>query len=123
MFGSVSEWFYRWLGGIQPDPDNPGFREFTLAPSTPKGLDFVNCSYYSPFGEIVSNWQRDESGNIRFEMTIPAGSEANVVLTKEPAQKISIERTDGHLDREIDNLQTTHFRLNEGKYAITIDDE
>ena len=31
MFGSVSEWFYRWLGGIQPDPENPGFRKFIIS--------------------------------------------------------------------------------------------
>ncbi|NQU52665.1 MAG: family 78 glycoside hydrolase catalytic domain, partial [Bacteroidetes bacterium] len=28
MFGTVTEWFYRWLAGIQPDPENPGFKEF-----------------------------------------------------------------------------------------------
>ena len=34
MFGVVTEWYYRWLGGIRPDPENPGFKEFTLNPST-----------------------------------------------------------------------------------------
>ena len=38
MFGSVSEWFYRWLAGIQPDPENPGFRKFTVSPFLPSGL-------------------------------------------------------------------------------------
>jgi len=25
MFGSISEWFFKWLGGIQPDPEAVGF--------------------------------------------------------------------------------------------------
>ena len=28
MFGTVTEWFYRWLAGIRPDPKNPGFKKF-----------------------------------------------------------------------------------------------
>ena len=30
MFGSVSEWLFRWLGGIRPDPDHPGFEKFII---------------------------------------------------------------------------------------------
>ena len=59
MFGVVTEWYYRWLGGIRPDPKHPGFKEFILNPSTPEGLDHVNSTYNSPFGKIISN--RDHS--------------------------------------------------------------
>jgi alpha-L-rhamnosidase len=41
MFGSVSEWFYRWLGGIRPDAEYPGFERFTIAPVMPEGLEYV----------------------------------------------------------------------------------
>jgi alpha-L-rhamnosidase len=51
MFGTVTEWYYRWLGGIRPDPKNPGFKEFILTPTTPEGLEFVNCTYHSPQGK------------------------------------------------------------------------
>ncbi|MBK7438313.1 MAG: hypothetical protein IPI77_16310 [Saprospiraceae bacterium] len=40
MFGTVTEWYYRWLGGIRPDPESPGFKGFTLAPSIPKRLEY-----------------------------------------------------------------------------------
>ena len=61
MFGVVTEWFYRWLGGIRPTLQNPGFEEFIIAPYTPKGLNEVKVSYRSPYGTIVSNWVKDES--------------------------------------------------------------
>jgi len=69
MFGSVSQWFYQWLAGIQPDPEYPGFRRFTIAPFVPEGLDYVKCNYHSPFGEIVSNWERNK-GTGRFHLKL-----------------------------------------------------
>jgi alpha-L-rhamnosidase len=120
MFGTVTEWFYRWLGGIRPDPENPGFKEFVLAPSTPEGVEFVNCTYQSPFGEIVSNWKK-EQGTCRYEMKIPAGSGANIILSLNQSQKISIEKRGAKIKPDkIDGLQTGKFKLGEGDYIITI---
>jgi len=75
MFGSVSEWFYRWLGGIRPDPDYPGFEKFTIAPTLPQGLDSLYCEYESPTGKIISSWKKSDNKQI-FEITVPAGSKA-----------------------------------------------
>ena len=80
MFGTVSEWCYRWLAGIRPDPNQPGFKCFFITPTTPKGLELVNCTYNSPYGKIVSNWRRSMSGNYNYELTIPKGTKANIVL-------------------------------------------
>lgn len=121
MFGTVTEWYYRWLGGIRPDPQYPGFKEFTLAPATPDGLDFVNCSYHSPYGEIVSNWQKGPDNSCRYEMIIPAGSLANVTLPLGVSQKIVIEKSDIHFRSDkVEGLETGSFILNEGRYSITV---
>ena len=121
MFGSVSEWFYRWLGGIQPDPENPGFKKFVLSPSTPAGLEFVNTKYESPFGTIVSNWKKESLGNYRYEMTIPKNSIGMVNLKEVPSQKISITKNGVLLkNSSIKNLETGKFELNEGVYSIVV---
>jgi alpha-L-rhamnosidase len=65
MFGSVLEWFYRWLGGIKPDPKFPGFQKFSLSPSTPANLNYVNCSYHSPHGKNMApvyQWLTQKAG-------------------------------------------------------------
>ncbi len=121
MFGTVTEWFYRWLAGIRPDPENPGFKEFVIAPSTPDGLEYVNCNYYSPFGEIVSNWKKEKDGEYRYEMVIPSGSRANIILPLNQSQKISIASKISNFNaEEIDGLQTGNFELGEGEYFITV---
>ena len=61
MFGVVTEWYYRWLGGIRPDSTYSGSNAFILNPSMPEELDYLKASYYSTFGKIVSNWRKNSS--------------------------------------------------------------
>ena len=121
MFGSVTEWYYRWLGGIRPLPESPGFQEFILAPSHPEGLEFVKCSYQSPSGPIVSNWNRDPQGGIRYEMNIPEGCIANVSLTGGNTGTIQIERNGVVVEPgKIKGLENGRFKIGEGDYLITV---
>jgi len=118
MFGTVTEWYYRWLGGIRPDPENPGFKKFIIAPSTPEGLQHVNCSYHSPFGQITSNWKKERNGNCHFELRIPPETTANIILPSEKYQKITVRKGDEIINEEIRGLQIGKFELNEGMYTI-----
>lgn len=121
MFGTVTEWYYRWLAGIRPDPENPGFKEFVLAPSAPEGLAAVNCTYHSPFGPIISNWKRGEEGAYHYEMTIPEGSTAKVTLPVTPGKEIAISKKQGRVEPdEIKGLETGNFHLSGGAYLITV---
>lgn len=121
MFGTVSEWYYRWLAGIRPDPDQPGFKEFFLTPTTPVGLESVNCTYHSPYGAIVSNWKKMTSGSYTYEITVPSGTKANVRLPMSQSQKLVIMNEQGQNQSSgIDGLQTGRFSLQEGDYVITV---
>lgn len=79
MFGSVSEWFFRWLGGIQCAPDAVAFDRILIRPQLVGDLTWVKSSHDSIRGAIVSNWKID--GDTReFEITIPPGATATVEL-------------------------------------------
>ena len=73
MFGDIAAWFYRWIGGILPDPQMPGFKRVILKPGFPAGLDRFSCSHDSPYGRIISEWLRSGDG-ITYKVTIPANS-------------------------------------------------
>jgi alpha-L-rhamnosidase len=121
MFGTVSEWYYRWLAGIRPDPKHPGFKEFTLTPTIPDGLEYVNATYHSPYGEIVSNWRKEHSGNYRYEMTIPEGSMANVELPISIKNEVEIKKNQSDFETEdIEGLDIGKFKLGAGAYVITV---
>jgi alpha-L-rhamnosidase len=122
MFGTVSEWLFRWLGGIRPDPEFPGFEKFIINPSLPEGLAQVRCSYNSPFGEIVSNWINYGNGKQVFEIHVPEGSAAQVKLPVNERQKISVlkKNSDDTFAPEISGKNFSTFELTGGKYTISI---
>lgn len=124
MFGTVSEWYYRWLAGIRPDQDHPGFKEFFLTPTTPTGLESVNCTYNSPYGAIVSNWKKGASGSCTYQVTVPAGTKAKVTLPVSPSQKVAITNGRGqNQSSSIEGVQTGKFSLPGGTYVVTITSE
>ncbi|GGZ21796.1 alpha-rhamnosidase [Echinicola pacifica] len=121
MFGTVSEWYYRWLAGIRPDPEKPGFKEFYISPTNPEGLESARAVYNSPYGEIVSKWHKQASEGYLYEISVPNGSLAKVNLPFRPSQSITITTDNGQKpETEIEGLQTGQFSLTEGKYIIKV---
>ncbi|MEI7503376.1 MAG: alpha-L-rhamnosidase C-terminal domain-containing protein [Paludibacter sp.] len=82
-FGSVGEYLYGIIGGIQPAA--PGYQKITIAPVIGGGLTWANTRYDSICGRIVSNWKL-EGDKLTMDVTIPANTTATVfVPTKDPA--------------------------------------
>ncbi len=119
MFGSVSEWFYRWLAGIRPSEDHPGFRKFVLAPSFPAGLNEVNATYHAPNGDIKVAWKRDVKDGIDLALSIPKGCSAHF----ESLRKAQSVRKVTNVNTEI-KFQTgplgTAVLLSEGTYSVRL---
>ncbi|AWB68899.1 alpha-rhamnosidase [Saccharobesus litoralis] len=76
-------WFYEGLGGIRPLGDNPGYQHFALAPVFPKSLDWVETSYKTGYGKIVSNWKR-VGNKIEWQFTVPNNTTAQVTVAGKP---------------------------------------
>ncbi len=82
MFGEINAWFYKALGGIKPDPENPGFKNVLLKPHFVDGLDQFYAEHDGPYGKIVSSWKK-ENDKIIYQVTIPANSSATISLDAE----------------------------------------
>ena len=78
MFGDISAWFYRSLGGINPDPECPGFRHVIIRPDFPKGLDDFKCTYESPYGPVSTSWER-KGKKIILKIIVPPCCTATLV--------------------------------------------
>lgn len=79
MFGEVSAWYYKALGGIFPDASAPGFKHIILKPNFVSGLQFFEASHVSPYGEIRSSWKRNKK-TIMYSVTIPSNCSASFYL-------------------------------------------
>ncbi|MCP4121255.1 MAG: family 78 glycoside hydrolase catalytic domain [Bacteroidetes bacterium] len=78
-FPYIGGWFYRGLGGIQWDTENPGFKNIILRPALVESIDWVNCNYKSSYGEIVSHW-KIEDNQFHWKVTVPVNSTATVYI-------------------------------------------
>ncbi len=75
LLGDLILWEYEYLGGIRAL--EPGYSKIQLKPYFIEGLEFVNCSYESVSGRIVSQWTRH--GNLlEWNFQIPANTTAEV---------------------------------------------
>lgn len=123
MFGSVSQWFYNWLGGIQAAPEAVGFNKIIIRPQIVDDLEWVKCCYNSIRGRIYSNWHKEEK-KLFFEIQIPVNTEATVFL---PIQKNDTVLESGQPVEKAKGVQLLQkeghsviFCVESGKYLFEI---
>jgi alpha-L-rhamnosidase len=94
MFGSVSEWFFKWLAGIQPHPEAVGFDRILIRPQPVTGVDWAEARYASIRGEISVHWKKKKNKfflrviippNTRAEIYVPTSDPASVREGNRPA--------------------------------------
>lgn len=58
LLGDLVSWIYQDLGGINSDPDNPGYKHIILKPDfSVDEIDDISTSYKSIYGNIQSKWK------------------------------------------------------------------
>ncbi len=77
MFGSVSEWFYKSVLGIQQTDSSVAFSDILINPSIVGDLTWAKGSYHSVRGKISSSWERSGS-EVHLDVTIPANATATI---------------------------------------------
>ncbi|MEW2521119.1 family 78 glycoside hydrolase catalytic domain [Actinacidiphila alni] len=79
LAGSIGQWYYQQLGGIQPDtsPAGAAYRTFTLAPSVVGDLTHASARQETVRGTVVSSWQR-KGATLTYHAVVPVGSTATV---------------------------------------------
>ena len=79
MFGSVSEWFYKSVLGIQQSEKSVAFNDIIIKPSVVGDLTWAKGSYHSVRGKIKSSWWKF-GDDIHMKVTIPANTTAEIYL-------------------------------------------
>lgn len=126
--GSVSEWYFSHLGGIKPL--KPGFKEILIAPKPAEGLDWVKVNYETPYGKLISEWEKSED-LFEINITIPANSSASLVLPLK-SESFTLCESEVNIEpgipSEIEGIKlfeisegTINIDLNSGSYQFIID--
>ena len=97
-YGAIGDWLYRVVAGIQPDPEQPGYRHILLRPRPGGRLTWAKASYETPYGTVSSHWQRT-GGGLEWRVTVPPNTSAtaypppggSVLLDGQPVSGASVE--------------------------------
>ncbi|MDR3260201.1 MAG: glycoside hydrolase family 78 protein [Tannerella sp.] len=117
MFGEIGAWFYKALGGIHPDPEQPGFKNTLLKPNFVTGLNHAAVTFQSPYGKIESTWERKKK-DILYKVTVPANATADFYL---PAgyKTGKVKLADGKMIT-LSETEKGIYKLVSGRYEIEI---
>lgn len=132
FLGSVGEWFYKVLAGIQLEPTGPGFKRFTIKPQIAGDLTWVKGSYDSIYGAIVSDWKRKGNtlilnvtipGNTTAKVFVPVLGNENATITESGTELYRNERSSGN----INGVRFSHreddcavFAVGSGSYRFAV---
>jgi alpha-L-rhamnosidase len=123
MFGTISGWFFRWLGGIQMADDAVGADRIEIRPQTAPGLEWVKCSHRSVRGLIESNWSTTPNSS-KFEIVVPPDTSALVALPARPGDVLTEGGKPVSDIAEIKSLESGPtsrvLQVGSGRYQFTI---
>lgn len=85
MFGSISEWYYKSLLGINSKA--PGFTKFEIKPQPAGDLTWAKGHYDAVVGRISSEW-KIEGTRFILNVTVPANTQAMIYVPSIPKHAI-----------------------------------
>lgn len=110
-YGSIGEWLYRYVLGIDLDPETPGFKSFLIKPVMDYRLTNAKGSYHSVRGKIFSEWSvKDKKFN--FKISIPANTTATVYVPATSKENIK------ESGKDIINVEDIRFIRQEENYSV-----
>lgn len=87
--GSVGEWLYRGLAGLDQAEDSVGYRRLLLRPYIGDGLEAAEAALETPLGKASSSW-RASGDLVVYDVEVPPGASADVELPAAEAAAVRV---------------------------------
>ncbi|WP_151735002.1 alpha-L-rhamnosidase ['Paenibacillus yunnanensis' Narsing Rao et al. 2020] len=99
-YGSVGDWLYRAVAGLDLDEAQPGYKRMLFRPRPDSGLTYAKAVYESAYGRVCSGWSLEEDGTAAYEVEVPPNTTAQAKLPGAKAGEASVngaapEQADG----------------------------
>ncbi|WP_335935501.1 alpha-L-rhamnosidase [Streptomyces sp. PTD5-9] len=122
--GSIGEWLYRGVAGLDQAPDSTGYRRLRIRPR-PGGLRRARARYESVRGAVEVAWER-EGGRITLCVLVPPGATAEVYVPTTDPRSVresgaAPAADDPHLALLASAADHVRYRVASGCYRFTAD--
>lgn len=81
MWGSISDWMFLWLAGLQINPSAKDLREICFRPGFSSKLSFAEAWHRMPYGKAAIRWEQ-QAQERKIELELPQNTEAWLALDK-----------------------------------------
>ncbi len=122
MMGSIDAWFYKYIGGIQPDENNPAFASFIVKPTLLDSLNSATSKIETLRGMISSEWKK-QPGQFTLKVQVPFNTLATIYI---PGKEGGLLTESGFPIKKLKvaNYQGFHagyhvVRVSSGNYVFT----
>lgn len=92
-YGSIVEWMYRDMCGLNPATGKDaitGFRNARIEPKPDVSLEWAKARYRSAVGYFESGWCIDDAGQLILEIKIPFNASATILLPEAQLGEVTI---------------------------------
>jgi hypothetical protein len=121
MFGSVCQWFYQALAGINPDPEHPGFRNIIIRPRPVGNLKYARATHASVYGTIESGWEW-KGNDLDLHLTVPVNSTATVIVPAADPDDVTINHRTEKNCKDVSFVESRDsvikYRVRSGHYTF-----
>lgn len=100
-FGSIVEWIYRDVCGLNPMEEYPGFEKMYFAPKPDPSLGHASAALKTLYGEYALSWSYGEDQSLHVEVTVPYSGSA---LLRLPGREDEIELGAGIFQYQIEGF-------------------
>ncbi len=122
MMDHIEEWFFSCLGGISNTRE--AYETIQIHPWIPADMASADISVVTPRGKVRMAWNRTKK-TTTYEISVPAGSVADVVLPIVEGKKLYEEGKEiggiASIGSLTYNNTEAHFTLGSGNYSFTMD--
>ncbi|MDQ0915544.1 glycoside hydrolase family 78 protein [Paenibacillus sp. V4I5] len=113
--GSVGEWMYQNIMGINTDEDSPGYKHIVIHPRPGGGLDFAKGEFHSVYGRIRVEWKLERSLFV-LKVQIPVNTTATIYVPG------AVMNEDGHVTEGVHYVGTENnksvYSAGSGSYTF-----
>lgn len=119
MLGDLLIWYYENLAGIKSE--SAAFKKIIMKPEMISGLNAVNASYHSVYGQIKSSYSKT-ANQFNWNITIPANTTALVYIPANNKNEVS-EKNKSIKDLKFVKMDNNRavYELGSGDYAFVVE--
>lgn len=124
MLGQIQEWFYHDLAGIRDGPGSAGFKNIAITPHPVGNITYVNASFDSLRGKIVSDWKRDGKKFV-LNVSLPANTTGTIYVPTKSADSVTESGKAINKSKDVTYLRTENgcavYAVGSGNYQFQSD--